>query len=347
WSNGATSQNLVNVPAGTYSVQIRDSKNCSSVFSFVVPQIPALQTTNVSASGITCNGFNDASITIEAQGGTRNVLNHYTYILRRFDAQGNEIFPQLIQTNSNVFNGLIAATYRISLIDDKGCTYEHPSPIVIEEPAPLQVVGVTVFNPTHCNTANGRIRVDVDAALPGPYNFYLHRVINGQVETDVYVASGQTINPTFFFENVEGQDNLFGSEQTPNYVIRVTKGSDACVTLSEFVTVSQPERPRINTAVIQASAQNVSCATVANGSLSAVGAVETGAPASNLQYSWYRLLPNDEIPAGSAYRTGINAGSLPGGRYRLIVTNLATGCRSVSDPVQVVEPLPLRVEFEQ
>ncbi len=347
WSNGATTQDLVNVPAGLYSVQIRDAKNCTSEFSFTIHQVPALQVTNALVSGITCNGFNNASITINAEGGTRNALGQYTYILRRFDAQGNEIFPQLIQANSNVFSGLSAATYRISLIDDKGCTYDYPTDVNIEEPAPLQITATTVFNPTQCNTANGRIRVDVNPALPGPYNFYLHRVINGQVETAVYVASGQSVNPTFFFENVEGQDNLFGSVQLPNYVVRVTRGSDACVTLSGLLTVSQPERPLINSAAIQASVQNVTCATVANGSMSAAGAVQTTASAANLQYSWFRLLSNDELPEGTAYRLGVTASNLPGGRYRLIVTNLATGCRSISEPIQVVEPLPLQASFEQ
>jgi hypothetical protein len=347
WSNGATTQNLVNVPAGQYSVTVRDANQCTSVFSFVVPQIPALQVTDAAVSGITCNGFNDASIAISATGGTPNALGQYTYILRRFDGNGNEIFPQLIQANSGVFSGLSAARYRISLIDEKGCTYEHPTEINITEPAPLQIVSTSVTNPTQCNVADGQIRVDVNPALPGPYNFYLHRVIGGVVETSTYVASGQSINPTFFFTGVEGQDNLFGSVQSPNYVVRVTKGSDACVTLSGFLTVTQPERPGINSAALQAGVQNVTCATVANGSISAVGAVQTTAPAGNLQYSWYRLLSNDELPEGQAYRLGITAGSLPGGRYRLIVTNLATGCRTISAPIQVEEPLPLRAEFEQ
>ena len=61
WSNGATTPDLNNVPAGTYSVTVTDQNGCTSVTTDVIPDIPVDITINETITPNTsCNSFNGA-----------------------------------------------------------------------------------------------------------------------------------------------------------------------------------------------------------------------------------------------------------------------------------------------
>jgi hypothetical protein len=104
WSNGATTQDLNNIPAGTYTVTIYSGSESvvSDPIEVEQPGEP-LQGELVEEQLVGCNGVT-GSITVGGTGGWGN----YTY-----QWQGG-------QTGETVA-GLGAGTYRVSITDEEGC----------------------------------------------------------------------------------------------------------------------------------------------------------------------------------------------------------------------------------
>lgn len=102
WNTGATTQNLQNLNAGTYSVTITDANGCTNTNSVAVTDA-----SNVSATFTTQNptaGNSDGSITVNPSGGN----GPYTY---SWNTGSN------LQTISN----LPAGTYTVTVTDNAGC----------------------------------------------------------------------------------------------------------------------------------------------------------------------------------------------------------------------------------
>src|SRR6185295_9904742 len=81
WSNGATTQDLTNLGAGTYSLTLTDANSCSATASVTLTQPPSLTAPTVSSSfnggyNISCNGNTDGSINLTPTGGT----SPFTYL---------------------------------------------------------------------------------------------------------------------------------------------------------------------------------------------------------------------------------------------------------------------------
>ena len=70
WSNGATSGDLLDIPAGTYTVTVTDATGCTREKVFNVGQPAALGLT-FSKSDVSCNGAENGLITATATGGVK------------------------------------------------------------------------------------------------------------------------------------------------------------------------------------------------------------------------------------------------------------------------------------
>jgi hypothetical protein len=71
WSNGATTQDLTGLAAGTYTVTVTDGRSCtqvSSAFEVTQPLVPF--TVDGTPSEVSCYGGNDGAITLTPAGGT-------------------------------------------------------------------------------------------------------------------------------------------------------------------------------------------------------------------------------------------------------------------------------------
>lgn len=99
------SSNQFTVPAGNYSVLIRDANNCLTTRSVAVTE-PALLTALSSNTDATCDGGNNGTITVNASGGN----NGYQYSMNGGSYQ-----------SSNVFN-VAPGNYIITVKDMLGCT---------------------------------------------------------------------------------------------------------------------------------------------------------------------------------------------------------------------------------
>lgn len=109
WSTGATTQDVTNLPAGNYTVQVTDAKGCTFNKNFTVTQ-PAQA---VSASGVVTNAscFASATGAIDADvwGGTPP----YSY------SWSNSALTQDV-------GGLTAGNYTLTITDAKLCTLIQP-----------------------------------------------------------------------------------------------------------------------------------------------------------------------------------------------------------------------------
>jgi gliding motility-associated-like protein len=110
WNSGTyVTEDLENIPAGNYSVQITDERGCILTRNATVIQPPPVNTT-FTKTDVSCFDGTNGSINISVSGGAPP----YTY--RWADTQFALSF-----TTGNI-SGLKAETYRVTVTDSRGCT---------------------------------------------------------------------------------------------------------------------------------------------------------------------------------------------------------------------------------
>lgn len=103
WSSGQTSQNLMNVSAGSYTLTITDSHSCTKTSSVTITQPDAIESSAI-VSSLECNGDADGSIDVTVNGG----VTPYTYIWNAG------------QTTVDISN-LAGGSYTLTITDNNGC----------------------------------------------------------------------------------------------------------------------------------------------------------------------------------------------------------------------------------
>jgi len=137
WSTGATTQDLFNISAGSYSVTITDTNGCTTIFDTTLTQPDPLGTDIAASSyengyGVSCNSFEDGWIDLTVTGGT----SPFTY-------QWNGG----VSSNQDL-DSIGAGTYKVQVIDANGCIIEDS--VTLTEPPPiaanLQSENVTCYD---------------------------------------------------------------------------------------------------------------------------------------------------------------------------------------------------------
>jgi gliding motility-associated-like protein len=109
WNNGATTEDILNVPAGSYSVVITDANGCTtSVAASVTEPSAAVSGLIVTQKNVSCSGGNDGTVSVSGTGG----VAPYEYQL------GTGTFQ-----SSGTFGSLTAGTYNITIRDANMCTF--------------------------------------------------------------------------------------------------------------------------------------------------------------------------------------------------------------------------------
>lgn len=106
WSNGATSQSISNLTAGTYSCTVTDACGCSITRSVTISSPPSPFSLSISGTNVSCFGVNDGSVQVTVSGGT----SPYSYA---WSSGGS--------TNSQA-NNLSAGSYTVNVTDAASCT---------------------------------------------------------------------------------------------------------------------------------------------------------------------------------------------------------------------------------
>ena len=151
WSNSAISEDLTNIPAGTYSVTVTDSNGCTGNFSYTLIEPNPIVVTDTSTN-ISCNGFFDGSIRLFASGG----VPAYTFSW----AFGG--------TSDSAFS-LGAGTYAFTVTDSNNCAFTDS--ITLTQPLPITITdSALLYNTYYIRCYGGTsncIQVFASGGTPG------------------------------------------------------------------------------------------------------------------------------------------------------------------------------------
>ncbi|NNC94675.1 MAG: T9SS type B sorting domain-containing protein, partial [Chitinophagales bacterium] len=150
WNNGQSSSNIINLPAGSYSISITDSRSCPllgpATNSINITEPAALSLT-MDSIDVSCPGGNDGRATATVSGG----VAPYTYLW----GDG--------QTTDTAFN-LSAGIHIVDITDSNSCNVSGS--ILLNQPATI-TVNKTVNN-ISCNGAiDGSILISPSGGTPG------------------------------------------------------------------------------------------------------------------------------------------------------------------------------------
>ncbi|TAD93371.1 MAG: hypothetical protein EAY75_01095, partial [Bacteroidetes bacterium] len=133
WSNGATTNTVTGLAAGTYFVIVRDANGCTVNSGNIAVGQPAELTVSTTPTAVTCFGGTNGGVTTIVNGGTTN----YTYLWSNNAATAD-------------LTNVAAGNYQVTVTDARGCT--AISTATVTSPTALVLSG-TVTN-VLCNGAS-------------------------------------------------------------------------------------------------------------------------------------------------------------------------------------------------
>jgi PKD repeat protein/uncharacterized protein (DUF2141 family) len=310
---GSASGKFTGLSAGTYTVTVRDANLCSKTTSAIVLSNPALLnatasvTSNYNGSQISCNGANDAVISVTVSGGT-GTLN---YLL--VEDPGNTSGAA-----SGIFSGVGPGTYTVRVRDLNLCEKTTPA-VIVSEPSSLTASAsiTSNYNGAHlsCSTASdGKITVTA-AGGTGSYSYELIEL------------PGNTTGAT---------TGIFTGLPAGAYTVRVNDKND-CSTLTIPVSIVAPSA----VSIALDGKTDVSCYGEASGSVQVT--VSGGVmPLGGYYYTW-----TGTNYLGAAYSGNTeDITDLRAGFYNLLVKD-ANGCTSTYGPVEIIQPSALSVTLAE
>jgi len=142
WQNNSTNQNLLNVPAGTYQVTVKDSKGVEVIDSYTLTEPDALSVTT-SVTNVKCNNGSDGAIDMTITGGTT---------------------PYTVQWNDNATTmedrtELAQGEYFYTIEDANTCQVNGS--VTISQPAVLEITLADIQHPTVSGGTDGLIDVGI------------------------------------------------------------------------------------------------------------------------------------------------------------------------------------------
>ena len=150
-STGTT--NIYNLPAGTYSAEVTDANGCAAEITgieVIQPEAPLVITVK-SIVDVTCYGYNDGEIVVEASGG----WGGYYYQLNKS-----------VINQTGVFTGLVATVSvdSVFVMDSEGVSVG--TSVIISEPDELLVDGIWSYNLKCYNDNSGAVKLSVLGGTP-------------------------------------------------------------------------------------------------------------------------------------------------------------------------------------
>ncbi|WP_299991705.1 gliding motility-associated C-terminal domain-containing protein [uncultured Pontibacter sp.] len=150
--NFQDSPDFTGLAVGEHVITVRDANGCTFSRTFNIINVPGPTTMTVAQIAASCNN-NDGRITVSnVSGGTGT----YTYSVNGIDFQA-----------SNVFNGLAAGPYIVTVMDENDCTITRS--ITVGTNVPTTFAFTT--NPSTCGNSNGTITVGAVTGGTGPYKY--------------------------------------------------------------------------------------------------------------------------------------------------------------------------------
>lgn len=323
---GASTGNFTGVPAGTFTFDVRDVNNCpvTTVPVTVTPPAPltavATVTSNYNGQQISCNGADDASITITPTGGTGTKL----YVF-------NQDLANMSGNFSGTYSSVGAGTgYTFTVTDFNGCPFVT-APIDVTEPVALSAS----LNAT--SDFNG-------------FDISCFNLSDGEIS--VVSLVGGTGSPQFLLVENPGNatglsTGVFTGLRAGTYRVRITD-VNGCLLTTAAVPVTQPTDISVQIQITSnygVDQTDISCVGASDGEVSVLptisgGASSGGGAASGIADYTYEL---SDVSNTSGDLSGVYTG-LTNTMYSVTATD-GNGCTKTSLPVVLVEPIPLFAGF--
>lgn len=163
WNNGATTQDIFGLSAGTYLVLVTDANNCVAEAAITLVD-PSQMVLGLVISDELCPNDGTGSIEVFVTGGS----GAYTYSW----SNGT--------SNTPINNNLFAGTYCVTVTDSNGCVAEMCATVL--SPPPFQV-NIDIQQPTSSNS-DGTITLAVTGGTP-PYLYQWSNGSNGNQNTNL------------------------------------------------------------------------------------------------------------------------------------------------------------------
>lgn len=350
WSTGATTEDISNLFAGNYFVNVTDFNGCGEFLAIEITEPATAVSGSLTHTDVLCHGNNTGQIAASASGG----VAPYTYLW-----SNGETTAQITQ--------LIAGIYSIVISDANGCEFNLSEEI--NQPAnPISIteqitnvdcfgnnsgaidVSVTGGTPTYSYSwSNASSNQDLASILSGDYTITVtdnNNCISQKTITvsqpsaplsdvsvstavgcfgestgavDVTISGGTT--PYGYSWSTGGMTNEISSSPAGNYSLTVTD-ANGCTLVGNY-TITQPAAPLS----VVLSMTPVICFGEANGSTAAVVSGGT----TPYSYAWN---------SGSTSNTAID---LIAGNYSLTITD-QNGCQ-LTDAIEVTQPDALAIQL--
>ncbi|MFC0605836.1 beta strand repeat-containing protein, partial [Winogradskyella pulchriflava] len=224
WNTGATTEDLVNVIAGTYSVTITDFNGCTTTNQSTVQE----PSENVSGSitqitNVDCSGQSTGSITAEGTGG----IPPYTYSI---DSGSTS------QTNG-LFENLASGTYTILITDANGCIYNVSGTIETDDSENPEISAPSTITIEGCSASD----ITSSNAL-----FAYSTVESGDVQGIFASNVDYNASDDFNIESITYIDVITSTNNCPITVLRTFTITDNCgnsATTTQTITVQDTTPP--------------------------------------------------------------------------------------------------------
>ena len=347
WSNGSNDEDLLNISAGDFSVQVFDQNGCSIDLTVNITEPDAVEIFNQNIETVTCPGGNDGAINIDLNGGFPPYIYNWSS-LNGFTSNNEDI------------DNLVSGDYSLEIIDDLGCTYNFVFNVPEQEQISIDInsqniscfgendgsINIIVSGgtpPFNYNWSNGANTPNINNLSPGEYtltitDFYSCEevvttiieepdVLNFTVNTfDVSTCFGDDTGSAYLTINggtPPYNQNWFGFNpnalQGGNYNVTVTD-FNGCEFSSAFV-INEPEE-----LILDITTEDVlSCYGDASGN--AEINISGGAPPYNVN--------TDNV---------IDLNSIPAGNYTFSVVD-SNGCE-VFENFEITQPLLLQITVD-
>lgn len=190
WSNGATTEDLANISAGTYRVTITDGSGCQIAETYLIENVNHLILTAVKTH-VSTPGGSDGTINLTVTGGT-----------------GPYSFSWNNGAATEDLSGLPAGNYCVLVTDANGCPEDGC--FRIEQPSLCGGFEVAAHvEHAHCGAGNGGIDLTVTGGTP-PYTYRwsngatsqdLTGLVSGSYRVTVEDAGGCRYTETYLVES--------------------------------------------------------------------------------------------------------------------------------------------------
>ncbi len=233
WKNStgtiiATTEDVSNLSADTYTVTVTDADGCKLSTSYTVTQ-PTAISVSATPTNTTCFAGNDGKVTVSASGGSGALQ----YAL----CSGNNCTNFGANQTSNLFSNLTVGTYRIRAIDANGCSTITAN-ISVSQAAQL------VASPSNTSPVCAGTSVTLSAANAGVGVSYEWTGPNGGIVANMQqftINNAQAVNAGTYTLRVYTAD---GCQNTATTIVKinplpdVNAGIDQTICEGTTVTLS-------------------------------------------------------------------------------------------------------------